>query len=391
MGNATLLAIFLGGFVLFAVGLAIGRSMGEESRKRAYPGDASLLLPEVLQLLHSLVDDDQEGALEKATDIARSQDLPARLHLVIGDLYRQKGEFNKAIRIRQSLAIRTDLTIPEREEVQFHLGYDYYKAGFMAKAAALLDPLTKSKRYRELAIPLLEEIAFLTEDYESALRWSREKGATASGLKVRQALFLSFEALRLIDAGDFENAVGKARAALKVNPDTSSAYLFWGDALFKSGKEELALEVWRDGLGHHPELVPLMIDRLERAFQDVKEPWGLPELLSLIVSREDCPRPVRLFVAEFLLSRGGYPEAASILESFLGSHPESLEGWANLAAIHLHQEKRDAALQDLSRLITLIGTSSPLYVCTSCGYSTGQHRWRCPQCRGWETLRLEGS
>jgi lipopolysaccharide biosynthesis regulator YciM len=385
------MAIFLGGFALFAVGLTIGRSMGHGGKGRVFSGDATALLPGVLQLLHSLVDDDQATALEKATDLARAQDLPAKLHLVIGDLYRQKGEFHQAIRIHQSLAIRTDLTVHEREEVQFHLGYDYYRAGFMEKAAALLEPLTKSKVYRESAMPLLEEIAFLTEDFEQALRWSREKGAAETGLKVRQAIFLSFEARRLVEAGDFENAVGKARAALKINPDTASAYLVWGDALFRHGKEDLALEVWRDGLGHHPELVPLMMDKLERAFQEIKDPGGLPEILSAIVSREDCPRPVKLFVAEFLLSRGGYPEAAAILQSFLADFPESLEGWANLAAIHLHQENREGALEDLSRLITLIGTSTPLYVCTSCGYSTGQHRWRCPQCRGWETLRLEGS
>src|SRR5678810_723465 len=75
---------------------------------------------------------------DKAIDafIAAVQEDPdtSELHFALGDLFRRRGEYERAVRVHQHLLGRADLKMHERDAAQHGLAQDYMKAGLFDRA-----------------------------------------------------------------------------------------------------------------------------------------------------------------------------------------------------------------------------------------------------------------
>ncbi|MDZ7622399.1 MAG: tetratricopeptide repeat protein [Candidatus Competibacteraceae bacterium] len=91
--------------------------------------------------LNYLIDDKPDQAIEVFTRMADVDRDTAEIHLALGNLFRRRGEVDRAIHIHGSLIARTNLTADQRHRAMLELGEDYLRAGLFDRAEALFQKL----------------------------------------------------------------------------------------------------------------------------------------------------------------------------------------------------------------------------------------------------------
>ncbi|MEW8498538.1 MAG: tetratricopeptide repeat protein, partial [Candidatus Thiodiazotropha taylori] len=90
-------------------------------------------------------------------------------HLALGNLFRRRGEVERAIRIHQNLIARPSLSREQRAQALLELGQDYMRAGLFDRAENLFIELTELKLHNEQANIYLLEIYQQEKDWKRCL------------------------------------------------------------------------------------------------------------------------------------------------------------------------------------------------------------------------------
>src|SRR5487761_618867 len=84
--------------------------------------------------LNFLLNEQPDKALEVFIRVAEVDSETVETHFALGNLFRRRGEVDRAIRIHQNLIARPNLSLGERKEALMALGRDYMSAGVFDRA-----------------------------------------------------------------------------------------------------------------------------------------------------------------------------------------------------------------------------------------------------------------
>ena len=113
--------------LLLPLGVALGWAL---ARKAPATTDSGQPLPPALGgLIRDLAEDDPDRALASLTQTDKLDPAAAELHLSIGNLFRKRGEVDRALRVHEALAAREGLAPALMAQVHFELAQEYLKAG----------------------------------------------------------------------------------------------------------------------------------------------------------------------------------------------------------------------------------------------------------------------
>ena len=112
--------------------------------------------PEYFKGLNFLLNEQQDEALEVFLRMAEVDSEVIETHLALGNLFRRRGEVDRAIRIHQNLMARPNLGRQERAHAIFELARDYMKAGLLDRSEKLfrelLDWIASMQQHARVAI-----------------------------------------------------------------------------------------------------------------------------------------------------------------------------------------------------------------------------------------------
>jgi lipopolysaccharide biosynthesis regulator YciM len=116
--------------------------------------------------LNFLLNEQPDQAIEAFIEAARSIPRPVELHFALGNLFRRRGETDRAIRMHQNLIERDGLSEEQRLHALSELGQDYLKAGLLDRAEEI---------FSSCAAPSADEAAlnFLLEIYQQEKEWRK--------------------------------------------------------------------------------------------------------------------------------------------------------------------------------------------------------------------------
>ena len=104
--------------------------------------DIKQLVSESRRLPHSyfkglnfLLNEQPDKAIEAFTEVVKVEPETVDLHFALGNLFRRRGELERAIRMHQSVLDREDLAPEQRLSALYELAQDYLKAGLLDRAA----------------------------------------------------------------------------------------------------------------------------------------------------------------------------------------------------------------------------------------------------------------
>src|ERR671925_1839187 len=90
--------------------------------------------PHYMLGLNFLADNQVDQAIDELTQATSFDTDALEIQMILGNLYRQKGQVGRAINIHQSLLQRPDLTKLEQAYVLLCLGLDFRHGGFVDRA-----------------------------------------------------------------------------------------------------------------------------------------------------------------------------------------------------------------------------------------------------------------
>ena len=348
--------------------------------------------------LSLLLNEQPDQAIEALVKVAQLDPETVDLHFSLGNLFRRRGETERAIRIHQHLASRADLRPRDRDHAAYELGRDFLRAGLLDRAEASLNQVGEGK-YSVPAKESLLEMYQVERDWKKAIVAATELEALqGKNHQTEIAQFyceLAQEALRRKDMTDSEQSIERALQAV---PAQARALILQGDYLVAMDRPGQAIEVWSQVAEKHPAYMHLVADRWMVAHAAVdKTNAGLDHLIALLVT-QSAGELLDIVHKHLMLIRG--PAAAEVMLVGVMQHTPSLIALSKLAETRLAlaevngSPERIADLQATLGLLKQRTTALARYTCGNCGFRARRFYWQCPGCNHWEAYsprRSEGA
>ncbi|MFP6558404.1 lipopolysaccharide assembly protein LapB [Paraburkholderia sp. B3] len=335
--------------------------------------------------LNFLLNEQPDKAIDAFIEVAKLDPETVELHFALGNLFRRRGETDRAIRVHQNLLSRPDLPVNERDHALYELGQDYLKAGMLDRAEETFVSL-QSGDYALGAQRALLTIYGIEKDWNRSIDTARQLETMGAGsLDVEIAQFHCELAQEALQQKKPDEARRQLELALKANPQNVRATILGGDADAAGGDWEAALDRWRGVEEQNPAYLPLVAEKVMKAYESLGRAEEGAQLLTTWV--DTYPSNDLLDVAYKYVAalRGG--DAAHALARTQMQKAPNLAGMARLleAQQATAEEPRNSELQLMRSLLQQRTKNLPRYTCQNCGFRARLFYWQCPGCSGWET------
>ncbi|MGD9124011.1 MAG: tetratricopeptide repeat protein [Desulfarculaceae bacterium] len=383
------LLILLG---LLVVGLGLGLWLGRARRRT--PGTSSPATRRrdasddaFLKGLSYLMADHTDQAIEEFTRAVTLNSDTVETYVVLGNLFRQKGEIERAVRIRQNIIARPNLEAAVKLQAIYDLGLDYRKGGLFNRAAeAFEEVLNMDPQHLEAVrqvVSLSEEMRDWDNAYDSLKRLDKLSGDDNRPVL---AHYKTERGKELMTAGQLAQAEEAFNQAINVYKGCLDAYLHLGDLELARGRIRKALSVWRKAVRLAPLHAHLVISRLAAA-EDVLGQEVVDSFLNEVEPQE-AEVTTLLAMAQYFHRHQKDDRALELLDQAVAKSPRRLDVHRLRGEILLSQGQDDSAIKAYDDLLAQIGGDWASYQCQHCGLVTHQLTWKCPRCLKWDTMTL---
>jgi len=327
-------------------------------------------------------------ALGKAADLDPSA---LEVHMILGNLYREKGQVGKAITVHQALLQRPKLSRLEHAYVLLCLGLDYKRGGFVDRALEAFNEVLRLDAQNEYALlnlqKLHEEQHQWTEAYDTRQRLSKLSAMESRPQSQAILAFLENEiGLEAMRRKDYVEAVRRFEAAIDLDARAVPAYLNLGDVRVAEGDERAAAEIWERVVDVAADRAYLAFDRLEALAIRTGVPDRFTRLCRRIIDGNPQDWRARLALSRHLSASGRPREALDLLFAALVQNPHALgihqAIWRALAQLH----HPSALVERYGELTEHAVFYLDPHVCMRCRYRSTELLWQCPHCHDWNTF-----
>jgi lipopolysaccharide biosynthesis regulator YciM len=330
--------------------------------------------------LNLLLNEQQDKAIDAFIEAVQNDPDTTELHFALGNLFRRRGEFERAVRVHEHLLGRSDLRTGDRDRAQQALAQDFMKAGLFDRAEAAWRALLDTPFEGEARLALLS-LYERSRDWAQAVDMAQHLEQTGDGSFAARVAHYECERCEEADAsGASAHADAALARALAAAPQAARPVLLQGQRQWRRGEAAAALRAWDALRAAHPLSFLLVVPdylaaareagqvaqahaALSSAFEQVPAVELLQALQDLEGgnSSQHLPR---------LLAQLHHNPSLSAAQLLLSLPPESWtsEAWAALRS-------------------ALARSALPLqrYRCAACGFEAQRYFWQCPGCLSWDS------
>ena len=123
--------------------------------------------------INYLLNEQPDKAIEAFIRVLEVDSETVETHLALGNLYRRRGEVDRAIRIHQNIIARPTLRADQRNEALLELGNDYMRAGLLDRAENLFRELCDTDGYTVPALRQIIDLYQQEKDWDQAIVCAR--------------------------------------------------------------------------------------------------------------------------------------------------------------------------------------------------------------------------
>lgn len=328
--------------------------------------------------LNLLLNEQQDKAIDAFIEAVQHDPDTAELHFALGNLFRRRGETERAVRVHQHLLQRGDLPAHERARAQHGLAQDFFKAGLFDRAEAAYLALKGSAFEPEAELALLSL-------YERSRDWARAaevaKTLEARGLgsfAAQRAQYLCEQALQARAEQAQDQAQALLAEARQIAPAHPRALMLQAQWTLAGGDAASALSLFETLLATAPGAFNLAAadyvraaqaaSQTERALATLQARYAHEPALHLVLAMNQLDAAgQRQRLTEHLRQQPGSLNAARALLAQLDELPADLAAPLRGAA--------ERAAKPLMR-----------YRCAACGFEAAHYFWQCPGCLSWDSF-----
>jgi lipopolysaccharide assembly protein B len=347
--------------------------------------------PHYMLGLNFLVANQIDQAIEELGAAAESAGDPLEIHLILGNLYREKGQVGRAIQEHQTLLQRPHLRKLEHANVLLCLGLDYRHGGFVDRALEAFSEVLRLDPDNRYALSNLEKLHEEQHQWTEAYTMRQKQAARdAAAHQPRHQQILAFLeneiGLDALKRRELPEAARRFEAAIALDSKNAPGYLNLGDVLLLQGDATAAGAAWERLVETSPERAYLAFSRLEHAYAQQGDAARFPALCRRIIADNPQDWRARLAMARHLTAHGSAPDALELLFEALVINPHALALhqaiWETLSSLKLAPALVDRYVELTRDAIFYLDP----HICTRCRYRSTELLWQCPHCHEWDTF-----
>lgn len=375
----------LGIIAAFVIGLIVGRLARQKTEKKtksvAKEGDKAFF-----KGVQYILSNDHDQAIEEFSKSVQVNSETVETYVALANLYRSKGDIDRAIRIRQNIILRPSISEQIRTRALTDLGLDYRKAGFLNRALRTFLEVLKKEPTNLECLEETEKIYEEMKDWANAFAMRQKISRLSKG---NHEHILAHQQTELGKAyqeeGDFSKARASFSKAISIDKACVDAYLHLGDLHFSRQEYKKAIGTWKKVVQVAPRFTFLAYRRLEGAYARMENLEPVEDFLKEC-AQYDSDAFTHLALARYLYNEQDHEGALKELESALALDPSFWEARRFMGEILLEKEKEGDALVAYKDLIYHLNVAYLKFQCGNCGFKPDDLQWQCPQCRKWDTM-----
>ncbi len=331
--------------------------------------------------LNLLLNEQQDKAIDAFIEAVQNDPDTTDLHFALGNLFRRRGEFERAVRVHQHLLQRADLAAAERHRAQHALAQDYLKAGLFDRAEDAYRALDGTAYEAEARLALLT-LYERSRDWPRAIEVAaRIEAAGGASMAPRVAHYWCELAQAADDRGDAAEAEQALQRAAQADPTAARPLVTTGRRLARLGRPLEALAAWDELRRRRPAAFTLVA--VEYADAALAAGRAEPARAALLQLARQAPGLELLRALDKLSPPGDDAAARDRLLALLQHHPTLSTALALLdrGPATLDEQTLPALRQALAH------AAKPLqrYRCAACGFEAQHWFWQCPGCLSWDS------
>lgn len=337
--------------------------------------------------LNFLINEQPDKAVDLFIQLLSADSDTVETHLMLGGLFRRRGEVDRAIRIHQNLIARPSLSKTERTQALFALGQDYMSSGMLDRAEKVFLELVSAAELLPASFRYLLDIYQQEKEWENAIKVARQLEIVSSESKRRLISHFYCELAEQAQANQhLKEAAVYLKQALKIFPNARASLL---QAKYELSKKSFktAIDYLKQIPKQNAKYIPETLTALVESYQSMSQ---LPQLIDYLqLLYEQYPSPDLLMVlADSHKQASGLFFAKRFLLEQLYITP-SLMGLCKLIEWQIAENAEQQNEQSLIiwNLIKQLLANKKQYFCETCGFSARELHWQCPGCKQWETFK----
>ncbi len=332
--------------------------------------------------LNFLLNEQQDKAIDAFIEAVQHDPDTSDLHFALGNLFRRRGEYERAVRVHEHLLKRADLPASERERAQHGLAQDFMRAGLFDRAEDAWRRLEGTSFDTEARLALLT-LHERSRDWRAAIDDAQKLERSGTG---SYASRISHYWCEIATEADIRRQPAEATEALQrahaAAPQSARPLVVIGQRARAAGDLAGALQSWRQLLAIHPDAFGLVaIDYADAATAAGERDAALAQLtalyrqaprlplLSAIGRLDPDPARQRERLAEHLRDHPGLSAARELLQRRAGDAGQG----------------DDPELKVIEAAIARAARPLQRYRCAACGFEAQAYFWQCPGCLSWDS------
>lgn len=403
--SAAMLLAFVGVLSL-AVGLLVGRYYVPDNRQLQR---AARRADVYARAINHVLDHEHDAAVDALKRIVDQDTGDIEPYFALGALFRARGEWERAIRVHQSIPLREPRNKHLRLRALRALAQDFRRAGMPRRATRALEECLDIDGKHQGALAavavLHEEQGSYREAADALARLDRLQGRPGSP-RVHHLLVAAAQRAMRGPGADLGEAKRLLRDARRIRE--RSVHALVAEAELAAARRDPAAASARlvEAMDLAPELAAFLVPGLLEAQRQIvvsgRDPAGSDAMVheraaeaaaALVADIAGADRPfLRLALAE-LRSHCDPEQALRDYGDTADRFPDLLPAQVSAARLALASGDGHEIHEALRRLTGADGALAwaveGAWRCSGCGHRQDLFFWRCRSCRAWGSVRLE--
>ncbi|NOH96726.1 lipopolysaccharide assembly protein LapB [Vibrio sp. 99-70-13A1] len=376
-------------FLLLPIAAAYGWYMGNRNAQQEKQKHSHQISRQYVMGLNLLLSDQSDKAVDHFIELLQVDNETIDTHLALGNLFRSRGEVDRAIRIHQNLISRSGLTLDQKNLALQQLAKDYMVSGFLDRAEKIFEQLVEEPDHREGALQQLVSIYQQTREWDKAIHYANL--LVKLGKKKMHSTVAHFWcelAMNEQADGNQAKAIQYFKKALTEHPKCARASISLGKLYLENEQYKKTITHMEQVLDQDIDLISEVLPTLADCYHHLDQEELLVEFLRKCIAKK-AGVSAELMLAQLVAHHENIGSAQELLTKQLVKNP-TMKGFYRLIDYHLAEAEDGRAKDSLTTLQSMVGEqlkTKPHYRCRKCGFSTHSMYWHCPSCKGWGTIK----
>lgn len=346
------------------------------------------IAPEYIKGLNYLLERETDKAVELFIQFFQVNPTTMETHILLGNLFRRKGELEKAIRIHHNLVQRSYLSNQHKNKALLELSQDYFHAGLLDSAEEICKGLIKADipSIVEQGCKQLITIYEIEKSWEQAINCAEQLKESDKSYNVRIAHYYCELAEIALSDKEYKKVKSYIKKAQAINGPTVRSVIIQGDLEFSSGHKPAALRHYANAFSDHSEYAHILLPKIKKCFLPYN-PSDFADYINSLEPHEITASYVTDYVRA-LFEANRIREAEQFLFGLIETKHAPLQVLKIFIEDKLKGTKlaEDKVMQQIIKGMSQSTYSDYFYVCRKCGLETYQLYWQCPSCHRWDSV-----